>query len=309
MNVFIDGSAGTTGLRIHERLKLREDIRLITLPEAERKSTAARKAAMNDSDVVFLCLPDDAAREAVSLVENETTVIIDASTAHRTAKGWAYGFPELSARHREDILHAKRIANPGCHASGFLALVYPLIARGVAAPDYPFVCHSETGYSGGGKKMIAAYEGEERSPLFDAPRAYGLGQDHKHLAEMTMVAGLKYPPLFLPVVSDFPCGMSVSVPIYTRLLRKKMDANSIFSLFAEYYARHSTIKVTQMSEDGFLSAASLAGTDRMEIFVGGGEDRVTLIARFDNLGKGASGAAIQNMNLVSGLDETASLVL
>ncbi len=307
LNVFIDGSAGTTGLGVRGRLLARTDVSLITLPEEERKSLKARREAINSSDVVFLCLPDDAAREAVGLLSNEHTVVIDASTAHRTEKGWAYGFPELDASFREAIKKSKRIANPGCHASGFLALVYPLVKCGIAAPDYPFVAASLTGYTGGGKKMIAAYEEEGRSSLLDAPRVYGLGQMHKHLKEMTAIGGLSSPPAFLPAVGDFDCGMCVTVPLFGRLLAKKMGVEDLFAFFAEYYATQRFIHVTQNSEEGYLSANRFRGTNELEIFVGGNDERITLAARFDNLGKGASGAAIQNMNLACGLDESISL--
>ncbi|MBR7186647.1 MAG: N-acetyl-gamma-glutamyl-phosphate reductase [Clostridia bacterium] len=309
LNVFIDGSAGTTGLRIHERLSKRDDVRIISLSEDLRKNEAARGEAMDASDVTFLCLPDDVARKAVTLVKNPHTVVIDASTAHRTAEGWAYGFAELSKAHREAIARSKRIANPGCHASGFLALVYPLVEKGIASPDYPFVCHSLTGYSGGGKKMIAEYEEGERSALLDSPRTYALTQNHKHLAEMTKIARLSRAPIFVPIVADFDCGMCVSVPLYGDKLVKNIGPNGIFELFTEYYASHNTIQVTRKSEDGFLATNALKGKDGMEIFIGGNDERILLSARFDNLGKGASGAAIQNMNIASSLDETLSLVL
>ena len=302
INVFIDGRAGTTGLGICARLNARDDVRLLQLDEALRKDVSARREMMHAADVVFLCLPDDAAREAVALCPAET-VLIDASTAHRTEAGWAYGFPELSAAHRAAIAQSKRIANPGCHASGFLAIVYPLVAMGIAPRDYPFVCHSVTGYTGGGKKMIAAYESEDRDPLFAAPRAYGLGQAHKHLPEMQKVAGLTRTPVFCPIVADFDCGMCVTVPIFTDFLAKKCSVSSIYAMFAEYYASHRFISVTQNSENGYLSANKLKGSNRLEIYVGGNDERILLSARLDNLGKGASGAAVQNMNLALSLDE------
>ena len=255
---------------------------------------------------MFLCLPDAAARESVSLCENEKVKIIDASTAHRTDPVWAYGFPELSAAHREKIAHSNRIAVPGCHASGFIALVYPLIAGGIAAPDYPFVCHSVTGYSGGGKKMIAEYEAEGRSPLLDSPRQYGLTQMHKHLPEMQAVCGLDYAPAFSPIVSDYYCGMCVTVPLFSRLLRKKMTVNELKSYFAEYYASHNFVKVTDA--DPYMAANALAGSNEMHISVVGNDERPLLLALFDNLGKGASGAAVQCMNIALGLDERTSLI-
>ncbi len=304
--VFIDGSAGTTGLRIREMLGKRTDISLISLPEQLRKDVAARKEAINASDVTFLCLPDDAAREAVLLVENPDTVVIDASTAHRTAAGWAYGFPELSAAHRAAIAQGKRIANPGCYASGFIALVYPLVKAGLVAPDYPFVCHAVSGYSGAGKKGIAEYEAENRPPLYDTPRLYALSLSHKHLPEMKAVCGLSRTPVFNPYVCDYYCGMTVNVPLFADLLVKKTAAADIRALLAEHYAESAFLSVGE-EESGYISANTLNETNRMEILVNGNDERILLTARFDNLGKGASGAAIQNMNIALGLDERISL--
>ena len=304
--VFIDGSAGTTGLRIREMLGKRTDISLISLPEQLRKDVSARKEAINASDVTFLCLPDDAAREAVLLVENPETVVIDASTAHRTAAGWAYGFPELSAAHRAAIAQGKRIANPGCYASGFIALVYPLVKAGLVAPDYPFVCHAVSGYSGAGKKGIAEYEAENRPPLYDTPRLYALSLSHKHLPEMKAVCGLSRTPVFNPYVCDYYCGMTVNVPLFADLLVKKTAAADIRALLAEHYAESAFISVGE-EESGYISANTLNETNRMEILVNGNDERILLTARFDNLGKGASGAAIQNMNIALGLDERISL--
>lgn len=304
--VFIDGSAGTTGLRIREMLGKRTDISLISLPEQLRKDVSARKEAINASDVTFLCLPDDAAREAVLLVENPDTVVIDASTAHRTAAGWAYGFPELSAAHRAAIAQGKRIANPGCYASGFIALVYPLVKAGLVSPDYPFVCHAVSGYSGAGKKGIAEYEAENRPPLYDTPRLYALSLSHKHLPEMKAVCGLSRTPVFNPYVCDYYCGMTVNVPLFADLLVKKTAAADIRALLAEHYAESAFLSVGE-EESGFISANTLNETNRMEILVNGNDERILLTARFDNLGKGASGAAIQNMNIALGLDERISL--
>lgn len=304
--VFIDGSAGTTGLRIREMLGKRTDISLISLPEQLRKDVSARKEAINASDVTFLCLPDDAAREAVLLVENPETVVIDASTAHRTAAGWAYGFPELSAAHRAAIAQGKRIANPGCYASGFIALVYPLVKAGLVSPDYPFVCHAVSGYSGAGKKGIAEYEAENRPPLYDTPRLYALSLSHKHLPEMKAVCGLSRTPVFNPYVCDYYCGMTVNVPLFADLLVKKAAAADIRALLAEHYAESAFLSVGE-EESGFISANTLNETNRMEILVNGNDERILLTARFDNLGKGASGAAIQNMNIALGLDERISL--
>ncbi len=304
--VFIDGSAGTTGLRIFERLKNRADIRLLTLPEEKRKDVAARKEMLNSADIVFLCLPDDAARESVSLIENENTVVIDASTAHRTLPDWAYGFPELSPAHEEKLRASKRIAVPGCHASGFIALVYPLIEGGILSKDALLTCHSLTGYSGGGKKMIAEYEGEGRSPLLDAPRQYGLTQEHKHLKEMKGITGLENAPVFCPVVADFYSGMEVTVPLFQS--RIKGSVEKIKRIYKEKYDS-DIVRYEDLSEGGFLSAAALSGKDGMRVSVLGNEERILLVAVYDNLGKGASGAAIECMNMVLGVDEKTGLSL
>ena len=306
IKVFIDGSAGTTGLRIREMLGKREDISLIALPEQLRKDVAARRDAINGADAVFLCLPDDAAREAVGLVENENTVVIDASTAHRTSSGWAYGFPELSAGHRAAIVNGKRIANPGCYASGFLALVYPLVAAGVLPKNYPLVCHAVSGYSGAGKKGIAEYEAKDRPANYDTPRLYALTLAHKHLPEMQAVCGLTRTPVFNPYVCDYYCGMTVSVPLFSELLCVKATAADVKEVLRAHYDGSYFISVGE-EPSGYVSANTLNGTNRMELLVGGGEERILLTARFDNLGKGASGAAIQNMNLALGLDERLSL--
>ena len=308
INVFIDGSEGTTGLRIADRLKERSDVKLIEIDPEFRKDSSARAECINKSDVTFLCLPDVAAKEAVGLVTNKRVKIIDASTAHRTAEGWAYGFPELSKEHRRRIAEGKRVAVPGCHASGFISLVYPLIAGGIIAPDYPLVCHSVTGYSGGGKKMIAEYESEGRSIALDSPRQYALGQAHKHLPEMQAVCGLTYAPSFQPIVSDYYCGMCVTVPLHVRLMQKKMGVKELKQYFAEYYARQNFIKIVEESRS-FLPANPLAGTNDMEIYIDGNEERILLASVFDNLGKGASGAAVQCMNILLGLDERTSLAL
>lgn len=306
IKVFIDGSAGTTGLRIREMLEKREDISLIALPEQLRKDVAARRDAINGADAVFLCLPDDAAREAVGLVENKNTVVIDASTAHRTSPGWAYGFPELSAEHRAAIVNGKRIANPGCYASGFLALVYPLVAAGVLPKDYPLVCHAVSGYSGAGKKGIAEYEAENRPESYDTPRLYALTLSHKHLPEMQAVCGLTRTPVFNPYVCDYYCGMTVNVPLFSDLLAKKVSVADVKELLRAHYAGAHFVTLGE-EPSGYVSANTLSGTNRMELLVNGNEDRILLTARFDNLGKGASGAAIQNMNLALGLDECLSL--
>ena len=302
--IFIDGSAGTTGLRIYERLEKREDIELISLPEELRKDTKARASALNESDISFLCLPDSAAVEAVGLINNGNTAIIDTSTAHRTAEGWAYGFPELSG-YREKIRNSKRIANPGCHASGFIALVAPLVENGIIDREAKLTAFSLTGYSGGGKKMIAEYEGESRDALLNAPRQYALGQNHKHLPEMMKVCSLSNAPVFCPVVAPFYSGMEVTVMLFKSDL--KAGEEDIKRTYKEIY-RDGVLKfVDGGDESGFISAGSLSGRDSMEISVFGNADRILLVSRFDNLGKGASGAAIQNMNILLGIDEKTGL--
>ena len=303
--VFIDGSAGTTGLRIRERLAARRELELIVLPEERRKDPSARRDALNGADIAFLCLPDAAAIEAAELVHGDTAVI-DTSTAHRTAPGWEYGFAELPGR-RERIRASRRIANPGCHASGFIALVAPLVAAGLLGRDALLGCTSLTGYSGGGKKMIADYEAEGRSPLLDAPRQYGLSQQHKHLPEMAAICGLDNPPAFMPIVADFYSGMEVTVPVFASQLNGGMA--DVKAVYRQCYAGPVVRYVEDAGEGGFLSAGAMSGRDDMEISVAGCDERVLLTARFDNLGKGASGAAIQNMNLLLGVDETAGLVL
>ncbi len=304
--VFIDGSAGTTGLRIHQRLAGREDITLITLDEAVRKDTEARRAALNEADIAFLCLPDPAAVEAVSLIENNRTAVIDTSTAHRTAPGWTYGFPELTGQ-REKIKASKRIANPGCHASGFIALVAPLVQAGMIEKDALLTAHSLTGYSGGGKKMIADYESGERSVLLDAPRQYGLTQKHKHLPEMAAVCGLQNAPVFCPIVADYYSGMEVTVPLFASQL--KGSPAEVKSLYEAYYRKGLVRYEEAEAEGGFYAANAMAGRDDMTVTVCGNDERLLLIARFDNLGKGASGAAIQNMNILLGCDEATGLVI
>ena len=275
--VFIDGSAGTTGLRIYERLSCREDVEILTLSDDKRKDPDARKEMINQADVVFLCLPDDAARESVSLVENPNVVVIDASTAHRTLPDWAYGFPELSKEREEKILTSKRIAVPGCHASGFIALVYPLVEAGLLSADALLTCHSITGYSGGGKKMIADYESEERNPLLDAPRQYALGQQHKHLKEMQAMTGLNHAPVFCPIVSDFYSGMTVTVPLFVSQLQKG-NAETIKTIYREKYANEFVEYVENLDEGGLLSGLAVSGKDCMKVTVAGNDERILLIA-------------------------------
>jgi len=308
--VFIDGSAGTTGLRIVERLSARDDLALIILPDDKRKDPQARKEALHSADIAFLCLPDAAAIEAVALAEGSDTVIIDTSTAHRTNEAWAYGFPELTGR-KEKILASKRIANPGCHASGFVALVEPLVQAGLLPGDAELCCFSLTGYSGGGKNMIAEYESEEIDPLLTAPRQYGLTQQHKHLKEMAKIAGLSTLPAFSPIVAPFYSGMEVTIPLFTNQLNcEKKDAIAAVADIYKNTFRGPIVRYNDsVSENGFLSAGAFSGKDTMEVSVFGNEDRIILVSRFDNLGKGASGAAIQNMNLILGLDETTGLAV
>ncbi|MBP5640534.1 MAG: N-acetyl-gamma-glutamyl-phosphate reductase [Victivallales bacterium] len=306
MKVFIDGSAGTTGLRIHERLAERRDLELIILSDEVRKDNAARKDAINSADIAFLCLPDAAAKEAVSMIEGDTAVI-DTSTAHRTADGWAYGFPELPGQ-RAKIAASRRIANPGCHASGFIALVAPLVHAGILPKTAALTCFSLTGYSGGGKKMIAEYEAAEgRSPLLDAPRQYGISQSHKHLPEMAVVCGLENAPVFCPIVGDFYSGMEVTVPLFAKQINGSIE--DIKNAYRELYTTPLVHFDDPADEAGFLSAGALSGYDDIQVSVAGNDERIILTARFDNLGKGASGAAIQNMNILLGVDETLGLKL
>lgn len=311
--VFIDGSEGTTGLRINERFAGREDISLLTIAPELRKDLNERKRLINESDITFLCLPDDAAREAVSLVENENVRIIDASTAHRTQNGWAYGFPELAPKFREAVRIGKRVAVPGCYASGFIAMVYPLIQEGILAADYPVSAFAMSGYSGAGKKTIAEYEKEGRPSELDAPREYALSQQHKHLKEMKAVTGLAQEPLFSPVICDYYSGMLVSLPLYANLLSKCAGPKELYGFLTDYYADEPFVRVmpfgAEAESNGFLAANARNGWDGMEIFVTGCENRLVVSTRFDNLGKGASGAAVQCMNLMLGLPEDTGLKL
>ena len=307
--IFIDGKAGTTGLRIFERLENFKGIEIITLSEEKRKDLGARKEALNSADIAFLCLPDDAARESVSLIENDNTVVIDTSTAHRTDETFAYGFPELSENHREKLKNSKRIAVPGCHASGFIALIYPLVEAGILSGTENLSCFSLTGYSGGGKKMIAEYEGAERDALLDAPRQYGLTQQHKHLKEMKAISGIENAPVFCPVVAPFYSGMEVTVPIFKSMLKDGTTLDDIKNIYKEKYNGPIVNFKENNDEAGFISANAYSDLDTMEIAVFGNEDRIILTARYDNLGKGASGAAIECLNIVLGQDETTGLVV
>ena len=303
--VFIDGSVGTTGLRIRDRLADRKDLRLMILPEDLRKDPSARADALNSADISFLCLPDTASIEAVSFVTDPHGVIIDTSTAHRTAEGWIYGMPELSGQ-REKIALAKRIANPGCHATGFIALIAPLVENGLLSSNVRLSAFSLTGYSGGGKKMIAEYEAPDTDPLYRAPRQYGLGQTHKHLPEMSVVCGLQHAPVFCPIVAPYYAGMEVTVPLTPA--DTSASPEEIRKVYRDYYHSGLIRFAEAPDENGFLSAGAMAGRDSLEVSVFGNGERILLISRFDNLGKGASGAAIQNMNIALGLDEAEGLV-
>ena len=307
--VFIDGKAGTTGLRIYERLTDRQDVELILLSDDERKDINARKKALNACDIAFLCLPDDAARESVSLVDNPDVVIIDASTAHRTEEGWCYGFPEISCELDEKIRTSKRIAVPGCHASGFVALVYPLVKAGILSSDSLLSCHSITGYSGGGKKMIADYDEAQRDILLDYPRQYGITQSHKHLKEMKKITGISNAPVFSPIVSDFYSGMEVTVPLFGKNLNDAFSIEDVRALYKKTYNGNIVKYVDSIDDAGFVSAGVLAGKDSMVVTVCGNEDRFVLVALYDNLGKGASGAAVECMNMVMGVAPETGLII
>lgn len=311
--VFIDGKEGTTGLRIFDRFKDRKDIELLTISEELRKDPVERKKLINSADIVFLCLPDQAAIEAVSLCDNPHTKIVDASTAHRTNPDWAYGFPELGKSFYEKIKKSTRVAVPGCYASGFMSIVYPLVNLGICDSSYPFSANAISGYSGAGKKAIAQYEEEGRDSKFDAPRLYAMTQMHKHLKEMQAIAGLKEKPLFNPYVCDFLQGMLVTIPLYIDRLNKKMSPSELRDVLASFYSNSDFVRVMPFNEkgteDGFLSANHLSGKDYLEIYVAGNEERINITACLDNLGKGASGAAIECMNIMLGLDPKTGLVL
>ena len=302
--VFIDGSAGTTGLRIRERLGSRTDLELLTLPEELRKDLNARREMLNTADIAFLCLPAAAAVEAVALIENEHTAVIDTSTAHRVSEGWAYGFAELSPEHRQAIVTSKRVANPGCHASGVIAGVYPLVAHGVIPADFPLTAYSLTGYSGGGKKLISEHEDENRYPRHESHRIYGTNLAHKHLPEMQKICNLANKAVFSPILGDFYAGMATSV------LLPGIDAQTAWEALSDHYAGQKLVSVAPLGGDeSVVYASTYAGKDTMRIQVSGQQDQCMVTAIFDNLGKGASGAAIQNMNLLLGLEETTGLSL
>lgn len=308
--IYIDGKEGTTGLQIYDRLAGREDIELLLIDEEKRKDSEERRKLIHAADIVFLCLPDMAAIDAVALAEGSKARIIDASTAHRTAAGWTYGMAELSNAHREAIQKSNRVANPGCHATGFITSTYPLVAQGVIPKDYPMTVFSLTGYSGGGKKMIAEYESPEKPQSYFAPRIYGLTLKHKHLPEMQKICGLDFPPVFSPIVDDYYKGMAVTVMLQNSMLKGNPTAKDIHEALAAHYDGKNVVKVHPFGwDDPMIAAGTMAGKDSMEIVVNGHEDQTIITALFDNLGKGASGAAVENMNLMLGFEETAGLNL
>ena len=304
--IFIDGREGTTGLQIYDRLSCRGDIELLSIDESKRKDAETRKMQINSADIVFLCLPDDAARESVSLIESSATRVIDASTAHRTNPFWAYGLPELTKEQREKIAKARRVANPGCHATGIIASAYPLITLGIMRRDYPLTCMSLTGYSGGGKTMIHSYE-EEKTPEMYAPRMYALELSHKHLPEIIHVTGLEHPPVFCPVINDYYCGIATTITLHNRMLSGKPSAEDVRRRLAEYYAGEEFITVKPELGSGMLESNWGVGTNELELTVSGNDELTIVTARFDNLGKGASGAAVQNMNIMLGMSEKEGL--
>ncbi len=317
--VYIDGKDGTTGLQIYDRLAARSDIELLLIDEAKRKDNAERAKLMNAADLVFLCLPDAAAIEAVTLVDDPNTRIIDASTAHRTNPAWDYGFPELSARHKENIIKSKRVANPGCHATGFISVVYPLVKAGVLPADAALSCFSLTGYSGGGKKMIARYEGEDKTAVMASPGIYGVTQAHKHLPEMRHVCSLEHNPVFSPIVDDYYKGMATTVPFHKSQMKGVSGLHDVWQVLADHYGTYTGKSLVWVAgdptdEEGGIEASSkfygsaMAGKNSLTLLVAGNDEQFTITAQFDNLGKGASGAAVQNMNLMLGFEETTSLL-
>lgn len=313
VKIYIDGQEGTTGLKILERFRDRNDIQLMRISEDKRKDSAERARLINSADFVFLCLPDDASREAVSFVDNDHVRIIDASTAHRINPDWAYGFPELSPEHREKIRKSNRVAVPGCYASGFASIVYPLVKNNIISDDYPVFAYATSGYSGAGKKAIAVYEGTEKPFEFNSPRQYALSQEHKHLPEMQVISGLKYKPMFNPIICDYFSGMVVSVPVQTRTLSKAITAEQIHEMYKKHYADAKLVEVMPLmsreeQKKFFLASNTLSGLNKIQVFVFGDDEQILLCARLDNLGKGASGAAVQCLNIMMGIDETTGLV-
>ena len=306
--VYIDGQVGTTGLQIYERIGNRTDLELLRIDEDKRHDTDERRKFLNSADIVFLCLPDAGAIEAVSLIENPDVRVIDASTAHRTCDDWVYGYPELSKEQRAAIAAGKRVANPGCHATGLISSVAPLVKMGILPADYPVTCYSLTGYSGGGKKMIAQYEAQDRDEKLSAPGIYGLTLKHKHIPEMQKVTGLTYPPVFMPIVDDYYKGMATTIMLQNRLLPGQPSAKDICASLQSYYAdEHFVTVLPYDAKQGTVYANALAGTNHLQLVVCGYEDQTSVTALFDNLGKGASGAAVQNMNIMLGLNETIGL--
>ncbi len=313
VKVYIDGQEGTTGLKILERFEGRNDIEIIRISEEKRKDSAERARLINSADYVFLCLPDEASREAVSFVDNDHVRIIDASTAHRTNPDWAYGFPELSAEHREKITKSNRVAVPGCYASGFASIVYPLVNNGIIPADFPVFAYATSGYSGAGKKAIAVYEGEDKPFEFNSPRQYALSQQHKHLPEMKAVSGLEFTPMFNPIICDYFSGMVVSVPLQTRMLANAVTAEQVHAMYEKHYAGSKMVEVMPLMDieeqkSFFLASNTLSGVNKLQVFVFGNDEQILLCARLDNLGKGASGAAVQCLNIMMGIDETTGLV-
>ncbi len=313
VKIYIDGQEGTTGLKILERFEGRNDIELLRISEELRKDSAERARLINMSDYTFLCLPDAAAKEAVSFVDNDHVRVIDASTAHRTNPDWAYGFPELSAEHREKIKTSNRVAVPGCYASGFNSIVYPLVKNGIIPSDFPVFAYATSGYSGAGKKAIAVYEGDEKPEEFNSPRQYALSQQHKHLPEMKAVSGLDFTPMFNPIICDYFSGMVVSVPLQTRMLGKSVTAEKVHEMYAKHYEGAKLVEVMPLmpadeQKAFFLASNTLSGLNKMQIFVFGNDEQILLCSRLDNLGKGASGAAVQCLNIMMGIEETTGLV-
>ena len=308
--VYIDGKEGTTGLQIYQRLGQRRDIELLLIDEDKRKDREERRKLLNEADLVFLCLPDAAAKEAVELVENDNTRIIDASTIHRTAPGWDYGFPELGQDFRDAIVKSRRVANPGCHATGFISCVYPLVKLGLLSPKADLTCFSLTGFSGGGKKMIAQYEGDEKDRHIFSPGIYSLGQNHKHLPEMQKVCGLAKKPVFCPIVDNYYKGMATTVPLHMDQLKGVSTLKQLWEAFHDYYDGQKLVSVGALGgpEEGKLYGNALASHDTLELYLAGNDSEFTITALFDNLGKGASGAAVQNMNLMLGFEETEGLL-
>lgn len=314
--IYVDGQEGTTGLKINERLEARNDIEILKISSEKRKDSAERAKFINEADIVFLCLPDAASVEAVSFIDkdNKKTRVIDASTAFRTDDNWVYGLPEISSEQREKIANARFVANPGCYATGFNIIAHPLVKSGIISADYPVTCHAISGYSGAGKKAVEQYESEEgKSERMRSPRFYGLPLKHKHLPEMKKVSGLTDTPIFSPIITSVYQGMIVAIPLYTKMMSKKMTPAELHKFMSEYYSGQKFIKVMPFDEgaayeDGLIDVTGCNNTNDVQLFVYGNNDKIMLLARLDNLGKGASGAAVQNMNIMLGLDETIGLV-